>query len=211
MDADGIPLISSCRGTGSGEGIHRIFLTGMHHLHVGPRYGVCLLTEKRHRYNHRNASRTRDNYPRLGHCDTWYVDKYQLLCEQANVSEPYPSWANTCDFVQTKPLRVIIPLHAIDGELQRVASRIKVGAEVQLKADVAYLAKLYDLPLPFLPVYSQEERHLFDILIGKYSTAAHSARRANFVGGFDSSKMSIEFTSRANGTPILTLMVLRPL
>ncbi|KAL1503482.1 hypothetical protein AB1Y20_011966 [Prymnesium parvum] len=198
-DKDGLLLIESIRGTNIGEGIHRIFLKSLQMLHAGAALGDMCLTEKRHRYNHANAERTRPLFPKLGMCDTWLIDKLQNLCDALNIPRLYPHWSNTSDFVKTSELSTIVPVH--DDELQAVVSRVKPAAEAKLTPDMKFLCKRLAIPLPFLPIHHQQERQLFATLINDFASQLGPVR---FDDGatFDSHAMAIAFSKRADGVCI---------
>eukprot|EP00327_Prymnesium_parvum_P004827 CAMPEP_0182849642 /NCGR_PEP_ID=MMETSP0006_2-20121128/29670_1 /TAXON_ID=97485 /ORGANISM="Prymnesium parvum, Strain Texoma1" /LENGTH=660 /DNA_ID=CAMNT_0024980195 /DNA_START=173 /DNA_END=2153 /DNA_ORIENTATION=- len=199
VDRYGIPLIERIRGTNAGEGIHRIFLRGLRFVHTGPELGDALLTEKRHRYNHRNAERTRPGFPRIFHCDTWLIDKLQLLCENLHLPRPYPTWSNACDFIVTPELTTIGRVH--DDALHQSVCSLTPSKSVKLTSDLRFMCSRLGTPLPFLPVATTGERQLFSHLIAEYTRTQASPR---FEEGacFDSHAMALRFTMMSDGITI---------
>lgn len=199
VDKYGIPMLERVRGTSVGEGIHRIFLKGLRFLHTGPELGDALLTEKRHRYNHRNAERTRPEFPRFFHCDTWLIDKLQILCEYLDLPRPLPAWSNACDFIKTPELTTIGRVH--DDALHQAVCALTPSPSVKLTSDQKFLCSRLGTPLPFLPVTTRAERQLFSHLITSYIRTQASPR---FDDGacFNSHLMALQFTRMSDGINI---------
>ena len=72
----------------------------------------ALLREFRHRYNHRVSERRRLGFPKIGHYDTWSIDKLQLLVEKNHNVLLYPWWSNTSNFATTKESFCTVPMHS---------------------------------------------------------------------------------------------------
>ena len=191
-DKDGMPLIESQRGTNRDEAWHRV----LHRLFrnfggCGVRLTDVILTEARHRYNHRNAERKRLGFPKIGHYDTWLIDKLQILHELNHGARLYPGWSNTCDFMMTPELTTMVPLHT--AELGEVVKSLQLDtARIKLTPDQLYLANKIALPLPFLPIDSSAEKQLFS----KVLLEATNGESPDF------HELALAFNKRADGVTI---------
>ena len=75
-DQDGIALLDCSRGTNDTECAHKQIITAFGSWVTGIEMSDTLLREHRHRYNHRISERRRLGFPRIGHYDTWLIDKW---------------------------------------------------------------------------------------------------------------------------------------
>ena len=92
VDADGLALFLCNRGTNDVENVHKQLVTTWGTWCVGIELTDCLLREWRHRFNQRVSERRRLGYPKIGHYDTWLIDKLQLLVPTPNSSSnPNPN------------------------------------------------------------------------------------------------------------------------
>ena len=76
-DEDGLVLLDCSRGTSDTECAHKQICTAFGSWVAGVELSDVLLREWRHRYNHRIAERRRLGFPKIGHYDTWLIDKLQ--------------------------------------------------------------------------------------------------------------------------------------
>ena len=72
----------------------------------------ALLAEFRHRYNQRCSERRRAGFPKLGHYDTWLVDKLQRLVELNHNKALFPDWSNTSDYITTDERFGTVPIYS---------------------------------------------------------------------------------------------------
>ena len=94
VDADGLALYLCNRGTNDVENVHKQLVTTWGTWCVGIELTDCLLREWRHRFNQRVSERRRLGYPKIGHYDTWLIDKLQLLVptpSSSSNSNPNPN------------------------------------------------------------------------------------------------------------------------
>ena len=125
----------------------------------------CLLAERRHRYNHNISEKRRTGFPKLGHYDTWLIDKLQLLVDLNHNLLLYPTWANTADYAPTKERFGTVPIHS--KELGEAFNTIKLepGVANKFTADQRYLSTRMGTKAPVLPVHGEKEHKLFRELI----------------------------------------------
>lgn len=102
-DQDNIALIASNRGTNDVEAWHRVLIRSFAGFRAGVRLTNGLLVEKMLRYTHRMSQRRRVDFLKMGHYDTWLVDKTQLAHESLYGNVLYPNWSNSC----VAPARVV--------------------------------------------------------------------------------------------------------
>lgn len=81
----------------------------------------------------------------------------------------YPGWANATDYIDTHELFGAVPLHSAD--LGEKLSKITIAAARKKKftPDMTYICNRKDIPAPFLPVDTDEEKKLFKRLIAAQS------------------------------------------
>ena len=165
VNAYGFELLYSSRGTCDVELFHKIVVTTFGTWHCGIEMSDCLLRERRHRHNHRCSENRRLGFPRIGHYDTWLIDKLQLLVQANHGIILYPHWVNSSNFKNTPETFGTIALH--DEELANELSKIEVGPDVKPTHDMKYLCQVMGTKLPLLPVHTVAERKLFYQIILK--------------------------------------------
>lgn len=72
-------MIECCRGTNRTEAYHKNLVIAFRNWNTGIEMSDCLLSERRHRHNHRCSERRRFGFPILGHYDTWLIDALQVI------------------------------------------------------------------------------------------------------------------------------------
>ena len=131
FDEHGIALLDCNRGTNDVENSHKQIITTFGTWCTGVEMADCLLAERRHRYNHRVSERRRRGFPKLGHFDTWLIDKLQLLIEKNHNKLFYPSWPNTGDYADTSEQFGTVPIHS--AELGAALAAISLAPKVTAK------------------------------------------------------------------------------
>ena len=97
----GEQLIDCNRGTNDTENTHRQIITTFGTWCTGVSMSDPLMAERRHRQNSAVSELRRLGFPKLGHVDTWLIDKLQILVFENHGLEVYPNWSNTGDFLET--------------------------------------------------------------------------------------------------------------
>ena len=123
----------------------------------------CLLSERRHRHNHRCSERRRYKFPKIGHFDTWLIDQLQILVLKNHNRVPYEYWSNASDYKETSESFDTVAIHNADlheALMDRWENNI-VKEDVKLTGDQKYLCKCMGTKLPFLPFATEEENQLF--------------------------------------------------
>lgn len=108
----GMDKIECCRGTNRVEAFHKNLNVSFGSWPVGVAMASVLLSERRHRHNHRTSERRRDDFPKIGHYDTWKVDALQSLVLMNHDIILYPNWVNATDFKATPESFNNVPLHS---------------------------------------------------------------------------------------------------
>jgi len=93
VDKYGINLIHCSRGTNDVKNSHEHYHTIFRHV-AGLELGDSLLTERRHRHNNRMAVLRIPDYPKIGHYNTWQVDKLQIIVKKNHGILLFPTWIN---------------------------------------------------------------------------------------------------------------------
>ena len=75
----GMEMIECARGTNRVESYHKDLVTTFGSWPTGAEFSVKLLSEHRHRHNHKCSEKRRYLFPKFGHFDTWLVDELQGL------------------------------------------------------------------------------------------------------------------------------------
>jgi hypothetical protein len=135
--------------------------------------GDCLIAERRHRHNLAAASSHLPDHPKLGHCNTWVVDKVQILVEQNHGVVLHPRWNNAGDFRDTAETFVTVALHSeeLHTALDRRVATLDKSISENLPGDLRFLAQAMGVALPFLPVRGKTECILFSkILLHEMNT-----------------------------------------
>ena len=191
-DSRGLHLYDSMRGTNLTECAHKQMLAAIGAWPCGVETGDCLLSEWRHRYNHRIAERRRPGFPCVGHVDTWLVDTLQHLVQQNRRIDLFPGWVPASDFVDTPEQFGTVPLHS--AALGDAIRAIRLKESVKLEGDHAYIAKCMKLPLPPLPVYTTKAKALFRKIVRPY------------IESMDFDKMAIEWCQHVDGQDIMPVL-----
>ena len=168
-DSDGLVLYGCMRSSSQAEGYHSSLSFTFGNWTCAPRKSSCLHTERRHRNNQNSNEKNRAGYPKIGHYQTWYVDKIQHTYSKNFCCLYMPNWINTLDFVDTKETFDIVPLHDqnLDSALQDKVKKLKDSNkfEPKMNYNLRYLAQRTRTPLPFLPFMNKEERNSFSNMI----------------------------------------------
>ena len=190
FDKDGIALIDCQRGTNKVEAIHKTLMSMCGEWNTGIEMGDCLLTERRHRFNHKNAERTRRDFPRLGHYDTWLIDRLQWLVMENHGDLLFPTWSNTCDYIDTEESFGTVNL--AHDDLRAAIQTIEVTDDVvrKLQPNQKYMCRKMCLKLPVQPVITEEEMMLFHQLIRNQS------------GTINFDEMAVEWCKHVDGIRI---------
>ncbi|KAG7351959.1 hypothetical protein IV203_008007 [Nitzschia inconspicua] len=107
-DSHGIPLLRCCWGTNLVECVHRQYNTTFRHK-AGIEMGDAQISERRHRHNLDMAQRVYQDFPKVGHYDTWKIDVLQKLVEQNTGKLLYPGWTCVIDYLETDESFVTVP------------------------------------------------------------------------------------------------------
>ena len=70
----GMEMIDCTRGTNMTEAYHKNLLQSFFGWHTGVEMSTCLLTKQRHRGNYRCSEIKREDFPKIGHYNTWLID-----------------------------------------------------------------------------------------------------------------------------------------
>jgi hypothetical protein len=188
-------LLDCSRGTSDTECAHKQIITAYGSWVAGVELSDTLLREWRHRYNHRIAERRRLGFPKIGHYDTWRIDKLQLLVEHNHGIDIYPGWSNTNNFAPTPETFGTVPLHS--AELGAAMACIEVTREMKanLSSDQRYLCEAMGTPLPLLPIHGKQEHTLFSKL-----ALEQLKGKKNVAIDFDA--LAIEWCAYVNGASI---------
>lgn len=158
IDADGLPLYRSLRGTSNLESLHQYLTTSFGHTASGPRYSDCLLTLVRHFFNWRMSLKNRPGFPKLLHYDGRLIDRinnyYELIFG-------YPKYKEWMSFNEALPLespygivKVQNPLTSSTPLLQNDRDELKKNTMLH------YLARRQQCSLPVLPIRGENEKKL---------------------------------------------------
>jgi len=187
----GMDMIECMRGTNRTEAYHKNLVMTFGGWHTGVEMSTCLLAERRHRHNHRCSELRRFGFPKIGHYDTWLINQLQNLVMKNRDARLFPNWSNASDFRSTDESFDTIALHTAelhDALTSQWESNV-VQTDVSLTSDQKYLCKTMDVPLPFLPFTSEDERKKFAqcILNPEFPTSddAASIEWCKFVDGVD--------------------------
>jgi hypothetical protein len=159
----GIEMIECIRGTNRTEAYHKNLIVTFRHWHTGIEMSDCLLSERRHRHNHRCSERRRFGFPTLGHFDTWLVDQLQILVLANRGRVLYPNWSNSSDYRDTDESFDTVAIHSLElDEALKYEWENRINKQaVKLTSDQSYMCRRMGVPLPFLPFSTQEENQLF--------------------------------------------------
>jgi hypothetical protein len=156
-------MIECMRGTNRTEAYHKNLIVAFRHWHTGIEMSDCLLSERRHRHNHRCSERRRFGFITIGHCDTWLIDQLQVLILRNRGRVLYPNWSNSSDYKETDESFDTVAIHSLElDEALKHEWEHRINKEaVKLTSDQKYMCKSMGIPLPFLPFSSKEENILF--------------------------------------------------
>jgi hypothetical protein len=134
----------------------------------------------RHRFNLRRSKAKREHFPNIRHYETHLIDLLQVLVLANHKVDIFPNWSNSCDYIPTRETFGTVPL--CSEALHAAATKIKIKEGVTLSAEKQYLAAQMNLPIPFLPVITKEERLRFNKEFAKQKS-------------FDADQMAIRWCS----------------
>ena len=130
LDKSGIALWDCNRGTNDVEAFHKQLVALYGTWCTGLEMSDALLTEHRHRYNHKINERKRLGFPKLvGHYDTWKIDAIQLLVEKTHKVLLFPDWSNSSDYRSTPESFGTVPLHSYELHMALEESDLDVDAQ----------------------------------------------------------------------------------
>jgi hypothetical protein len=190
-DKYGLHLIHCSRGTNDVENIHKHYHTTFRYV-AGIELGDCLLAERRHRHNLRMAETRILDHPRLGHFNTWQIDKLQILVEKNHGVLLFPRWINASDFRDTDESFVTVAIHSeeLDMALKARAAQIDDEVKNSFSSDLRFLCRQQGVELPFLPMNGPKEYRLFTYLL----LLVHEH--------FDENEMALTWIEYVNGVDI---------
>lgn len=159
----GIDMIECIRGTNRTEAYHKNLIITFRSWHTGIEMSDALLSERRHRHNHRMSQLRRHGFPTLGHYDTWYIDQLQIMVLENRGRVLYPNWSNASEFKETCESFDTVAIH--NTELHEALkheweNRIDKTA-IKLTSDQQHMCTSMGIPLPFLPFSTKEENIAF--------------------------------------------------
>jgi hypothetical protein len=159
----GMDMIECCRGTNRTEAYHKNLVIAFRNWNTGIEMSDCLLSERRHRHNHRCSERRRFGFPILGHYDTWLIDALQVIILNNRGRVLYPNWSNASEYKDTDESFDTVAIHSLELDValkKEWDNRINQQA-VKLTSDQRYLCRRMGIPLPFLPFTTEEESKVF--------------------------------------------------
>ena len=159
--------------------------------HTGVEMSDSLLAWWRHCYIQHISERRRLGFPKIGHSQTWLIDKVQLLVEQNHGTLAYPHWSNESDYARTAEKFGTVPLHTeqLGAAVQAIEDAKLV--DMDLTRNEKYIAKAMGVKVPFLPVHGKDEKKLFCDLVTGSTTAA-----------LDFDQMALDWCGHVNGKTI---------
>jgi hypothetical protein len=155
----GFPLLECHRGTNHTECVHKQMTSLFRGWSAGLEISESLLAEFRHRHNQHVSERRRHRFPKLGHYDTWLVDKLQLLFEKNHGIALFVGWINASDYVKTRESFGTVPLHS--AALGERINKIELPDDLKVSRDLRFLAEKQGLKCGTLPVFGPLENRLF--------------------------------------------------
>jgi hypothetical protein len=151
----GIALLECDRGTSGVENDHKHIASTYGKWPMGFAMGDCVLTEHRHRKNHKASQKRRPGFPVLGHFDTWLIDAMQFIYEENHNVLIYPGHSNTSAFVPTAETFGIVPI--APPEIRDAINRLQMPAKFRLPPDLKHVADKTGVKVPTLPWYGKKE------------------------------------------------------
>ena len=166
VDKYGLQLLHCNRGTNDVENGHKHYHTTFRYT-AGIELGDGLLAERRHRHNLRMAETRIADHPKIGHFNTWLIDKLQILIEKNHGRLLFPTWVNASDFLDTNESFVTVVIHSeeLDSALKIRASQISNEVKDSYSGDLRFMCRQQGIPIPFLPVDGKAEYKLFSHLM----------------------------------------------
>jgi hypothetical protein len=165
----GMDMIECMRGTNRTEAVHKGLVSTFGTWNMGVEMSSCVLAERRHRYNHRCSERRRLGFPRIGHYDTWLIDKLQNLVHKNHGRLLYPDWSNASDYKETDESFDTQAIHsqklhsALKNRCNEMSQEEK--AKVKLTSDQKYICRMMGIELPFLPFATVEEYSAYNAFV----------------------------------------------
>jgi hypothetical protein len=162
-------VIECMRGTNRTEAVHKGLVTTFGGWNMGVEMSSCVLAEYRHRYNHRCSERRRLGFPRIGHVDTWLIDKLQNLVHKNHGRLLYPDWSNASDYKDTDESFDTNAIHsrnlhdALKEKWNAMSDEQK--ASVKLTSDQRFICREMNIDLPFLPFATVEEFQAYNAFV----------------------------------------------
>ena len=192
FDEHGMELIDCNRGTNDVENSHKQIVSTFGGWHASISFSDDLHDERRHRLNHGVSERKRPGFPIVGHVDDWLIDQLQNLVFLNHGVILYPGWANATDYIDTPELFGTVPLHS--AELGERLSKVTISAAAKknFTPDMVYICNRMDIPAPFLPVDTDDEKKLFRTLVAKQS------------GVTDFEQMALTWCEKVDGVKIFS-------
>ena len=166
----GLALLECWRGTSLTECAHKQIEHTFGSWHTGVEMSDALLAWWRHCYIQHISERRRLGFPKIGHSQTWLIDKVQLLVEQNHGTLAYPHWSNESDYARTAEKFGTVPLHTEQlGAAVQAIEDVKL-VDMDLTRNEKYIAKAMGVKVPFLPVHGKDEKKLSRLCkrCGKY-------------------------------------------
>jgi hypothetical protein len=107
------------------------------------------------------------DHPKIGHFNTWLIDKLQILIEKNHGRLLFPTWVNASDFLDTNESFVTVAIHSeeLDSALKIRASQISNEVKDSYSGDLRFMCRQQGIPIPFLPVDGKAEYKLFSHLM----------------------------------------------
>lgn len=130
-----------------------------------------LLAERRHRHNQRCSELRRFGYPKVGHYDSWLIDKLQNLVLDVTGATLYQYWSNASDYRDTPEKLGTVPLQSSelkDALTEQWENRV-VRSKVKLTRDQKFLCREMGTQLPFLPFSGKDEYKAYTRFVQDYS------------------------------------------
>mmetsp|Transcript_29129 Transcript_29129/g.49666 ORF Transcript_29129/g.49666 Transcript_29129/m.49666 type:complete len:1097 (+) Transcript_29129:786-4076(+) len=190
----GMALLDCSRGTNRVESFHKDLVSSWGSWPMGMEMSAKLLAEKRHRHNHRVSEKRRDDFPKIGHYDTWEVDELQLLVYRNRGFLLFPHWSNSSEYVSTPESFDVVALQSEDVQ-KALEARCEIIAPLPKPSrELQYQCKAMGSPLPFLPFTTVEERMQF-------STYVHNLPCP--VANVDDKKAAIDWCAFVDGQKIM--------
>jgi hypothetical protein len=133
-------------------------------------------------------------FPKLGHCDTWKVDRSQLLVERNHKKRLHPSLNNASsdDRDMDESFVTTVALHSEELHLALVlkASKIEDKVKKDFSSDQKFMCRAMGVDVPFLLVSCADEYTFFTRLL------LQEMRR------FDPEEMALKWIASVEGVKV---------